>query len=171
MYLLTYAPCPIHSRTCNTTIQHFISPTHHLNIPLNKALDDTLRRRRILLEHDLAVLNKRVRLDEHLARLLLLQDEVADRAVPAGQRRRERGVERARAGAVRGALAHLQLDEELARGVAPAGEHLLAVDADVEVLEAAVGAADFFEASNARLDEVLGDAQASQLHVSSNYMG
>lgn len=60
--------------------------------------------------------------------LLLLEDEVPDLGVPAGEGCREVGVELAGAGAVCGALADLQVDEELAGGGASFLQHFLAID-------------------------------------------
>ena len=98
---------------------------------------------------------------QHDTHQLLLEHQVSDLTAPAGERLSEGGVELARARAVRGALAHLQLDEELTRRRAALGEHLGAVDAHVRVLERAVSRAHLFEARDAGLDEVLGDAHAA----------
>ena len=90
---------------------------------------------------------------------LLPEDELPDLAVPAGEGRRELGVERARARAVRRALAHLELDEELPGDVPALLQHLLPVDPDVRVLKRPVRGADLLEPRDAGLDEVVRDPE------------
>ena len=91
---------------------------------------------------------------------LLPQDQIPQLALPPSDGRRELGVVLPRARAVRGALAHLDVHEQLPDGVPALLEHLLAVDAHVRVLEGAVRRADLLKARDARLDEVLRDTEA-----------
>ena len=103
---------------------------------------------------------------------LLPEHKVAELALPARKGRRELRIVLARPDAVRGALPDLDVDEEPADGVPSLLEHLLAVDTHVRVLERPVGGADLLEARDARLDQVLGDAQAGlRVNIISGHLG
>lgn len=63
-----------------------------------------------------------------ITHLLLPEDKVSDLAIPAWQRGRELRVELPCTGAICGALAHLQVDKQLARRLAAVAEHFLAIN-------------------------------------------
>lgn len=66
--------------------------------------------------------------------LLFLEDKIPNLTLPAVERRRELGVELARARTIGRALANLQLDEELPGGVATLLQDLLAVDLQSDII-------------------------------------
>lgn len=83
---------------------------------------------------------------------LLPEDQITKLTLPTREGSSELGVELASAHPVGCALPYLEVDEELACGGLTLLENLLAVDADVCVLEAAVSATNLLEPRDAGLE-------------------
>lgn len=151
---------------------------------LNERLERPLNRNRVLLEHDLAIDDDGVGLDKDLARKLLGEDERAEVVDPVRRGLGEVLVERCstttksapvptegregRTGGssgVAGALANLDLEQELAHDLLALLENELLVDEGIRIDELARWGVNLLDRDKAVLHEPLGDAEASSAGI------